>query len=335
VISEANSPDESSGVQQDISVIVCTYNRCRTLPRALESLASSEMDDSVKWEILIVDNNSTDATREVAEDFANRHPGRFRYLFEGRPGKSYALNAGIREARGGILAFVDDDVTVESTWLRNLTLSLSKGTWAGAGGRTLLAERFTPPRWLALDGPYGMGGIVAAMFDLGDESCDLKTAPFGANMAYRRSVLAKYGMFRTDLGPSPNPDIPRPGEDTELGRRVMAAGERLRYEAGAIVYHPIPTQRIDKSYFLNWWFDYGRAAIRMLGPRPDIAGIPRHYLSMGKAVMTLWIRIAAWIIAFDPQVRFYRKCWIWKTAGEIQEMYRQWPRGRIGAPELI
>ena len=67
--------------------------------------------------MLVVDNNSSDQTREVVEEFADRYPGRFRYLFEPQPGKSYALNSGIREARGTVLAFIDDDVTVEPSWL--------------------------------------------------------------------------------------------------------------------------------------------------------------------------------------------------------------------------
>ena len=96
-----------------ITVILCTLNRCQSLAETLESIAISTLPDSVDWEILVVDNNSTDHTREVVEEFGRRYPDRFRYIFEPRPGKSYALNAGIREAQGEILAFTDDDVTVE------------------------------------------------------------------------------------------------------------------------------------------------------------------------------------------------------------------------------
>ena len=82
------------------SVILCTFNRCQSLLEALESVASSEMPDSVTWEVLVVDNNSTDRTRIVAEEFCRRHPNRFRYLFEPQQGKSYALNTGIRGCSG-------------------------------------------------------------------------------------------------------------------------------------------------------------------------------------------------------------------------------------------
>src|SRR5580698_3953870 len=96
-----------------ISVVLCTYNRCQALARALESVAASRLPASVDWEVLVVDNNSNDRTREVVEKFATRHPRRFRYLFESKPGKSNALNAGVNAAQGEILAFMDDDVSVD------------------------------------------------------------------------------------------------------------------------------------------------------------------------------------------------------------------------------
>ena len=100
----------------------------------------------------MVDNNSCDQTRAVVEEFCHRHPGHFRYVFESQLGKSDALNSGIREAKEDILAFMDDDVAVESTWLQNLTTNLHNDTWAGRRGeRTLLAERFAS----ALDGAPG------------------------------------------------------------------------------------------------------------------------------------------------------------------------------------
>lgn len=131
-----------------ITVIVCTYNRCRSLAKALESITASELPNSVAWEVLVVDNNSNDQTREVVQDFCARHPGRFRYLFEATQGLSHARNAGVQQARGDIIAFTDDDLTVEPTWLRNLTGALCNGEWAGAGGRILPANAFSPPRWL-------------------------------------------------------------------------------------------------------------------------------------------------------------------------------------------
>jgi len=316
----------------NISVILCTYNRCRSLEQTLTSLSASALPDRIGWEVLVVDNNSCDQTRSVAEAFRSGFPGRLRYLFEPRPGKSYALNTGIREARGEVLAFLDDDLTVETTWLHNLTANLHHGDWVGAGGKTLLAQSFAPPGWMALKGPYSLGGVLAASFDLGDIPQQLTQAPYGANMAFHRKMFEKYGLFRTDLGPSPDRDTPRPNEDTEFGRRLLAAGERLRYEPTAIAYHPVPEGRVQKRYFLAWHFDWGRALVREWHRGPDVLGIPRPYFNMVSVAARKMVPDALrWLFALNPQRKFYARCHIYVAAGEMAEFYHLLLRERRGS----
>ena len=237
-----------------ITVILCTYNRCETLAKALNSVAALTVPESVQWEILVVDNNSSDQTRDVIENFCHRFHGRLRYLFEPQQGLSHARNAGIREARGDIIAFMDDDVTVEPTWLQNLTAGLHNDEWAGAGGRILLEWNCSPPRWLSLKGSYALAPL--AMFDLGSEAGQLAESPVGANMAFRKAMFEKYGVFRADLGRHAGSMISK--EDIEFGDRLLAAGERLRYEPSAVVHHPVPENRLQKNYFLNWYFGNGQ-----------------------------------------------------------------------------
>lgn len=305
-----------------ITVILCTYNRSRSLARALKSVAHSTLPESVEWEVLIVDNNSSDDTRNVAEEFCKRDPEHFRYMFERQQGKSFALNAAIRQAQGDVLAFMDDDVTVEPMWLCNLASSLDGGPWGGAGGRILPDREFPPPAWLPLQGPYNMGGMLA-LFDFGEDAKVLDTPPFGTNMAYRKEMFQKHGGFRTDLGPCPGSEIRN--EDTEFGRRLIAAGERIRYEPSAVVYHAMPANRLTKKYFLAYWFDCGRATIREVPQRPDVYGIPRRFLTLFKHLFVLApSKTLQWLVAFGAQARFYRKCWVWYTAGEILEIYRRW-----------
>jgi glycosyltransferase involved in cell wall biosynthesis len=308
----------------NITVILCSYNRCESLAKTLASIAVSVLPESVEWDILVVDNNSSDQTREVTEEFCRKFPGRFRYLFEPQPGKSYALNSAIRAARGEIVAFTDDDVTVDANWLCNLTVSLDKNEWAGAGGRTLFADSFTPPSWMAVDGPCDLGGVLAARFDLGDKACELFKAPYGANMAFQKRMFEKHGFFRTDLGPSPNREIPRPNEDTEFGRRLLAGGERLRYESSAIVYHPVVAERVRKDYFLNWYFDYGRANVREWRTGPSFFWIPRRFFNLVKTLgMALPQTTFRWALDFRPDQRFCKKCFVYKVLGQIHEIYHQ------------
>lgn len=308
----------------NITIIVCTYNRCQSLAKALHSVARSNPPDSVEWEVLVVDNNSNDQTHEVVEDFCRRYPGRFHYMFEPRPGKSHALNAGIREARGEILAFMDDDITVESAWLRNLTAALEDGTWVGAGGPILPEGTFSPPRWLPLQDRYGVAPL--ALFELGSQAGPLTEPPFGTNMAFEKKMFDKYGGFRTDLGPQPGSEIR--GEDSEFGWRLLAAGERLRYEPSAVVYHSVSENRLNKQYFLAWWFDKGRAELRSAGIPPEtrwcVVGIPLVFVRR-LAVWTL-----RWMVAFGSSKRFSSKLKAWYVAGQITESYRQRRHPRRG-----
>jgi len=309
----------------NITVIVCTYNRCRSLVRALDSLAVSVLSETIKWEVLVVDNNSSDQTRAMVEDFCRRYPGRFRYLFEPQQGKSHALNAGIREASGDILAFVDDDVMVEPIWLQNLTSVLDDSQWAGSGGRILPARGFDPPRWLAIDGPYNLLGALCAYCDPGDVPGELKDPPFGANMAFRKEMFERYGHFRTDLGPFPTSKLGF--EDTEFGRRLMAGGERLCYAPSAVVYHEVPENRVRKEFFLEWWFDFGRGSVR--GAEKG-TGTWEILKILGRTLLTA----LQWLVTLNSKSRFYRKCRIWYGAGKIVEIYQQARSGNSPGQKL-
>jgi GT2 family glycosyltransferase len=172
-----------------------------------------------------------------------------------------------------------------------------------------------------------MGGILYAHFDRGDTPGELDEAPHGTNMAFQRKMFEKYGGFRPDLGRCGGNMISN--EDTEFGRRLMAAGERLRYEPSAVVRHPIPEDRVRKEYFLTWWFDYGRAKIREVGGRPDLWGIPRSYFSIPKGIGITLLNALRWMVTLDPQRRFFCKAFVWHFAGQVVEIYRQPRRKEI------
>lgn len=311
--------------EMTITVILCTYNRCQSLARALESLAGSILPETTEWEVLVVNNNSSDQTEGIVKDFSLRYPRRFRHLFESQQGKSHALNAGIREARGNILAFVDDDVIVEPEWLQNLTFVLQDDKWAGSGGRILPEPGFVPPHWMAVEGPLSLIGALCAYCNLGDMSCEFINPPYGANMAFRKEMFSKYGYFRTDLGPRPNSEMR--SEDTEFGRRLMAAGERLCYVPSAIVYHEIHEHRVQKEFFLAWWFEFGRGSVRAIGRG---LGTWRTLKIFGRTSLTT----LQWILTFNSQRRFYRKCRTWFGAGKIVEVCQQ-ARGADAAGQEV
>lgn len=297
-----------------ITVILCTHNRARTLAKALESIATQALSQSIGWEIVVVDNNSSDKTRQVIEDCRSRYPGRIRYVFEPQQGISYARNTGVRNAQGDILAFIDDDETASPGWLQNLTANLYSGEWSGAGGRILPQWNCPRPQWFSDRNALTMAPLV--VFDPATEEGPLTQTPFGANMAFRKEMFDLHGGFRTDLGRVGKGLLS--GEDTEFGGRLIAAGRRLRYEPTAVTYHPVEEFRIRREYFLEWWFNKGRSDVREFGNQPNkirFLGVP---LRLFRGLIMESLR---WMVALEPSHRFICKIKVWACAGLIFEHY--------------
>jgi glucosyl-dolichyl phosphate glucuronosyltransferase len=310
----------------DITVVVCTYNRSESLANTLDNIAKSTLPQSVTWEVLVVDNNSSDATADVVKDCSRRFPGRIRYLFEPEPGKSYALNRAVRESEGAILAFVDDDATVDPAWLRRLIAPLNDSAWSGSGGPVILQWSCPRPNWISTRNMAPLAGFNPPRG--AGETQEL----FGTNMAFRRVMFEKYGPFRTDLGPTPTGEIPRTSEDTEFVERVVTGGEHLFFEPGAVVYHPVPLHRLRKAYFLEWWFHKGRGDLLTLGvPLRDkllVRGVPLVFL---RKLVTGTLR---WMFSIEPSKRFYDRVQLQWIAGAIFECRRQSTIAKVASRDL-
>jgi glucosyl-dolichyl phosphate glucuronosyltransferase len=301
------------------SVIICTFNRNERLTEALESLMRMSVPLAMEWEVLIVDNNSTDATKSTGESFAARYAGRIRYIFEGAQGKSFALNTGIREAHGDFLAFTDDDVTFDQHWLTELVGTLEKFNCAGVGGKIIPVWNFSKPRWFQESDSSKLFPAIVS-FDMGEKPCSIKTAAFGANMAFRKELFLKYGGFRADLGPTVGSEIR--GEDSEFCRRLIKAGQRVVYAPTAVVYHPVEKRRAEKSYFEAWYLGRGRASVRE-GGIPENAiryfGVPRYLLAL------LFRSAVKWLCSANSKNRFHYKLEVYETIGQIQESRTRGP----------
>jgi glycosyltransferase involved in cell wall biosynthesis len=299
----------------DISIIICTFNRSQMLAKVLEDLDKQVVPRGVTWEALVVDNNSTDKTRAVVENFEKEGMAVFRYVFENRQGKSYALNSGIRAARGEIVAFTDDDVQIDPHWLWNLKKVFDEYDCGGVGGRIVPQWTCEKPKWLQADGPNQLMDAII-QFDRGDMCCELKAMPFGANMAFKKSMFQKYGLFRLDLGPRPGCKIYY--EDTEFGLRVKSGGEKLMYAPDAIVYHPVEKERVEKGYYQSWYFGFGGAMVRTHRfPQSTVfyCGVPRYFFKQFAKTMMRWV------FTFESQKRFFYKLNTYLEAGKIAEAY--------------
>jgi GT2 family glycosyltransferase len=268
--------------------------------------------------LIVIDNNSTDDTAEVVKTFAAASNLNLRYVSEVNQGLSHARNAGIRAAQGDIIVFTDDDVTVDARWLCELQKAFDQFDCVGVGGKIVPVWTRQKPSWLELDGPHALMRAVVS-FDLGEEPRELNinTAPYGANMSFRKVAFEKYGFFRSDLGRKGKTLMT--GEETEFGTRVLRAGDRLVYAPKAVVYHPVAEERLKKSYFQSWYFNYGRYMARVRGfPENAIlyCGVPRYLF---RSLLTDFSR---WLFTLHAQRRFRRKLLLCLSLGEIREAHR-------------
>lgn len=304
----------SNGPKPDvISVVIATRNRAQSLRRTLDSLRLMSPPEDA-WEIVVVDNASTDDTRATIGEYESAMPRIVRYLRQERRGKSFAVNAGISEAHGELLLFTDDDVIVDAGWCRALTSAMKRSGCIGAGGRIIAEWTASPPAWLEPQGPDRLMNVVA--FDVGHAPGELKTAPFGPNMAFRREAFERYGLFRTDLGPGAGRYLP--GQDTEFGRRLLAAGERLEWVPGAMVRHELQSDKMRKRYVASWYFGYGRMAMRTGVSTPATGhwfGVPRYLFH------SLAVCLGRWATCRTPARRVRHMAEACRHAGAIAEAF--------------
>ncbi|MEO8520147.1 MAG: glycosyltransferase [Acidobacteriota bacterium] len=274
----------------DATVLIATYNRATLLEETLRSLAGLRVAPGFTWDAIIIDNNSGDDTRQVVERHVAGFPVRLQYLFEGRQGRSSALNAGIARAEGRILAFTDDDVRVAPGWLEAACGPLSGGDGAVAytGGPVRPIWEIPPPRWLDLSRGDLWGTIAiqdhgAAPFGYEER----RKVPLGANMATRSELFERVGGFRADLGRTGG-RLVLGQEVPELLMRARNAGLRGVYVPAMEVHHHIPAKRLTRRYFRRWWFGKGvsRAALERMQPvtelgvdlrrTPHLLRVPRY-----------------------------------------------------------
>lgn len=238
----------------DISVIVCTYNRARSLELTLRALDEQAAPAHLSWEVLVVDNNSTDGTRRAVEGFARVARIRLRYLFEAQQGLSRARNAGIAQAQGAIVAFTDDDVRPAPDWVAGIVASMRETGADILGGRILPVWEQAPPPWLALR-PLLRWPFAVMEHALPGRVMEARGIPnvWGANMAFRREIFAKFGTFDPARGMTGR-KLYR-GEELDLVRRALAAEAHAAYDPRLVVWHHIPATRMRRRYVSRLYFE--------------------------------------------------------------------------------
>jgi glycosyltransferase involved in cell wall biosynthesis len=302
-----------------LDVIVPTYNRYELLKKALASLFSAPVPESLEVQVTVVDNNSNDRTVETVGDFIERAGDRVRYIKETRQGRSSALNAGIEATEGELVGMIDDDEEIDRRWYHRIRSAFQDATLDFIGGPYVPRWGMAPPSWL----PGDYGGVI------GNISAGDRVLPYdhsypgilmGGNAVVRRAMFRKVGLYNTALGRTDK--HLQTGEDDEMYRRLLAAGARGLYLPDLIIYHYVPPERLTKQYFRKWCFWHGvsMGAMNLFDPGPRVLGLPRWMFGRAargivRAAMESLKRQGNAALAFSEELP------VWDLAGSIYGKY--------------
>lgn len=307
---------------QRLTIVIPTFNRATVLARALA--AATAQARQAPLAIVVVDNNSTDGTPAVVRGFAS--DPRVHYVREPRQGLSYARNAGIAAAdrihagaADSLVAFTDDDVEVAPDWAEVILREfLTHRGVDCVGGRVLPRWPADPPPWLTPNhwAPLALQdhGAEPRVFDRDQPLCLV-----GANVAFRRSVFDRVGLF--------SPDVQRvedgigSTEDHELLLRLYAAGGRARYVPELVVSTEVPAERLTPAYHRRWHLGHGRFHALMRTPdleasRRRLLGVPAHLFRSAAQDAAAWARHR---IAGERVDAFAAETRLWFFTGFVRE----------------
>jgi glycosyltransferase involved in cell wall biosynthesis len=306
-----------------ISVVLCTYNRAGRLSLVLGDLERQRLEPGTMWEVIVVDNNSNDPTRDVVEETIKRGKLPCRYLFEAAQGLSFARNAALRAARGDLIAFTDDDVRLPEDWVDVTVRTFREHDCIAVGGRVIPQWSVPQPAWLVLDGPFKTVGVVTR-HEKGEQTrCYDETmyTPIGANMAFRREAFSKYGEFRTDIGRKG--EVLLSGEDREFFKRLQSGGETLVYQARSRVFHPVDPARLSRGHFRKWYFYKGRSRSNM---RREGESSRKHLAVPLGVVRNLFLNLLRYVLSalrMNGSEAFYYQLQVFYVAGQIDGYFRR------------
>jgi glycosyltransferase involved in cell wall biosynthesis len=255
-----------------ISAIICTHNRDQYLGAAIDSLLHQSFTG--EYEVIVVDNASSDRTREIVE--ARLSQPRLRYVHESVLGLSVARNTGARQAHSPILAYLDDDAVASSQWLQVLHDAFrSNEKLAIAGGKVTLlwAEGKEPPRWLS----PGLAENLGA-YDLGHSTVYIDRpglTPRGLNYSIRQSFLKQMGGFDVNLGRVGKNLLSN--EELMITEKALERGFQVAYLPNATVAHNVAPERMHRAWFLNrgWWQGISECYREQLTGHAGLSQLPR------------------------------------------------------------
>lgn len=239
-----------------LTAVICTYNRAKYIGPLLESIAANDLSKA-EYEILLVDNNCTDNTREICDTFASNHPDvNFCYVVETEQGLSAARNKGIKEAKGDIIVYIDDDALVDTWYLRIIVEYMSVHPKIDAvGGPIVPLYETEEPQWMTCYTKELLCGYL--YFGDKERTFPGDRYPGGGNAAYRANVFEKVGLFNTDLGRKG--DSLMGAEEKDIFDKMSSQRMRFMYLPKMILHHIIPQKKLEKDYFDRLTLQIGKS----------------------------------------------------------------------------
>lgn len=229
-----------------ISVIICTYNRASLLKNCLQSL-EKQIADKKNYEVIVIDNNSTDNTKEIVKDFV-KSQANIKIVTEKNLGRSQARNRGWKEAKGKYVAYIDDDALADSDWVEQIILFIKKNPKINAfGGPYSRFSLKTIPAWIPKNYFTLNLGNNIKILNFKNEWIS------GSNMIFNKLVFKKYGGFNTNFGGKGDKIIY--GEETEFLARLKKTKEPIFYVPKIRVKHLVAERKLDVWWLLkdNYW----------------------------------------------------------------------------------
>lgn len=238
------------------SFITCTYNRDKYIGQTLQSVCDQKYPDN-NYEIIVIDNNSTDNTPSICEEFRAKYPNKnFRYFKEMNQGLSFALNRGIKEAQGEFLIFVDDDETIIPQHLERLDNHLRTYPEAVLCGTPVIPVYEIPePKWMSRFTQRLIGGY----FDQGKEVkiLEAKNYPGTGHTIIKKELYERYGNYNTELGRKGTSLIG--AEDKDMFNRLKNNNIVCYYLPDIPIYHHIPPNKMTDEFFHKLTYSIGKS----------------------------------------------------------------------------